>query len=124
MADKATYEKSAAELDLETRLENGNQSHRILTTAEAYVAPTEEEAQGRDFRVEGNKVDGYVGVDPIYQTYANKTDAPVTNKSKSVIDKVTEEFVANLNPVVEAPTEGGSGGPATPAANPTPVVPS
>jgi hypothetical protein len=31
---------------------------------------------GRDFRVEGNDVDGYIGVSPEYRTYANPTDKP------------------------------------------------
>lgn len=33
---------------------------------------------GRDFRVEGNNVDGYVGVSPEYRTYANDTEKPYT----------------------------------------------
>ena len=33
---------------------------------------------GRDFRVEGNDVDGYVGVSPEYRTYANETEKPYT----------------------------------------------
>ena len=31
---------------------------------------------GRDFRVEGNDVSGYLGVDPEYMTYANETERP------------------------------------------------
>lgn len=31
---------------------------------------------GRDFRVEGNDVSGYLGVDPEYMTYANETEKP------------------------------------------------
>lgn len=33
---------------------------------------------GRDFRVEGNNVDGYIGVDPEYRTYAGVADKPFT----------------------------------------------
>lgn len=32
---------------------------------------------GRDFRVEGNVVDGYIGVDAEYRTYANETEKPL-----------------------------------------------
>lgn len=32
---------------------------------------------GRDFRVEGNDVSGYLGVDPEYQTYASETSKPM-----------------------------------------------
>lgn len=35
------------------------------------------EVHGRDFRVEGNDVRDYVGVDPEYRTYANEYDAPI-----------------------------------------------
>jgi hypothetical protein len=35
------------------------------------------EVHGRDFRVEGNDVRDYVGVDPEYMTYANPGDAPM-----------------------------------------------
>lgn len=31
---------------------------------------------GRDYRVEGNDVRDYVGVDPEYMTYANETEKP------------------------------------------------
>lgn len=31
---------------------------------------------GRDFRVEGNDVDGYIGVSAEYRTYANETEKP------------------------------------------------
>jgi hypothetical protein len=35
------------------------------------------EVHGRDYRVEGNDVRDYIGVDPEYMTYANETDAPI-----------------------------------------------
>jgi hypothetical protein len=35
------------------------------------------EVHGRDYRVEGNDVRDYVGVDPEYMTYANPTEAPM-----------------------------------------------
>lgn len=34
------------------------------------------ETMGRDYRVEGNDVRDYIGVDPEYMTYANATEAP------------------------------------------------
>ena len=33
--------------------------------------------EGRDFRVDGNVVDGYIGVDPEYRTYASPTEKPL-----------------------------------------------
>jgi hypothetical protein len=33
--------------------------------------------EGRDFRVEGNVVDGYIGVSPEYRTYANPNEKPL-----------------------------------------------
>lgn len=35
------------------------------------------EVHGRDYRVEGNDVRDYIGVDPEYRTYANEYDAPM-----------------------------------------------
>lgn len=35
------------------------------------------EVHGRDYRVEGNDVRDFVGVDPEYRTYANEYDAPI-----------------------------------------------
>jgi hypothetical protein len=35
------------------------------------------EVHGRDYRVEGNDVRDYYGVDPEYRTYANDTDKPI-----------------------------------------------
>lgn len=54
------------------------------TTADVVVedemapeAAPEVEVDGRDYRVEGNDISGYVGVDPEYMTYANETDRPL-----------------------------------------------
>lgn len=43
------------------------------------VVIVEEEVviDGRDYRVEGNDISGYVGVDPEYMTYANETEKPL-----------------------------------------------
>ena len=35
------------------------------------------EVHGRDYRVEGNDIRDYIGVDPEYMTYANPSDAPI-----------------------------------------------
>jgi hypothetical protein len=40
-------------------------------------APYEHPKGARDYRVEGNDVRDYVGVDPEYMTYANPTEAPM-----------------------------------------------
>jgi hypothetical protein len=37
---------------------------------------------GRDFRVEGNDVDGYIGVDQEYRTYANPTERPYISEDE------------------------------------------
>lgn len=135
---KAEYSKPTSQVDLEARLESGNKSSRVLSTADNYEAPADTEP-GRDMRVEDNDVSNYVGVDPIYQNYAEDTHAPLVSEGddKSPEDKVAEQFVANLSPVVEGPvktddddkdkettTTGESGGPSTPEANLNPVVPS
>jgi hypothetical protein len=128
---KAEFTKSTAQVDLEARLESGNKSDRVLSTADSYEAPKDE--GGRDMRVEGNDVSAYVGVDPIYQNYADETHMP--RKGEAADDKVTEQFVKNLNPVVEGPVEvedeedddtpstGESGGPSTPESTVNPVAP-
>lgn len=73
---KAQYAKPASQVDLEERLAKGNASDKVLSTAE--VRRGEEVPEdGRDYRVEGNETDGYVGVSPEYATYANETEAPL-----------------------------------------------
>lgn len=77
MVDKATYTKPASQLDLEARLENENTSELRLSDAPSRVdeEPVREDG-ARDYRVEGNDVSAYVGVDPIYQNYADETHKP------------------------------------------------
>lgn len=41
------------------------------------VVPDHVVEGGRDYRVEGNDVSGYLGVDVEYQTYANETEKPI-----------------------------------------------
>jgi hypothetical protein len=89
---KAEFRKPASQLDLEARQEKGNASDRVLTTADTYEAPAPGEGDGRDFRVEGNKTDGYVGTNQEYMTYANKTEAPLEVKGETAEGKVFELF--------------------------------
>lgn len=72
---EAQYAKPASQVDLEERLANGNKSFRELSTSDTFEAP-EEDGSGRDFAVEDNELDGYVGTSPEYMTYANETEKP------------------------------------------------
>ena len=99
MADKPQYAKPASQLDLEARQETGNESDRVLSTSDAYKAP-KDSGDGRDFRVEGNKIEQYVGTSPEYATYANKTEEPLAGKSDSAEAKVFAAFEEGLDPKV------------------------
>jgi len=86
MAEKkktAEYAPPASQVDLAARLESGNASDAVLSTSDLAVerqAEQEEKAgedAGRVMQVEGNDVEGYVAVDPIYANYANETEAPL-----------------------------------------------
>lgn len=70
------YAPPASQVDLEARLANGNQSGNILSTADSYPEAVEGDENAREFVVEGNETDDYINVDPIYQNYANETEAP------------------------------------------------
>lgn len=73
--EKASFTKSAQELDLEQR----------------YAAEKGEESEGRDFAVEGNDLSGYRGVSPEYATYSNDTDKPLASEKgafKKLEDRV------------------------------------
>lgn len=74
--DEVTFPKTTAQVDLETRLKNGNKAEY----ASDPVNP-------KDVGVVSD--DGFVGVDPIYQNAANKTDRPIAAKSGP--DKAAEE---------------------------------
>lgn len=101
---KAQYAKPASQVDLEERQEKGNASDRVLTTADSYEASADE--GGRDFRVEGNETDGYVGVSPEYQTYANDTEAPLESDEDSAEQKVFDHYIDNYDtsPVIPSST--------------------
>jgi len=101
MADEkkeAQYAPPASQVDLEERLKNGNVSSRVLSTSDDYK-PAEDDG-GRDYRVEGNKVDEYVAVSPEYATYANKTEAPLATPEENPESEVFKSFAEGLNPQV------------------------
>jgi hypothetical protein len=64
---------------------------------------------GRDFRVEGNDVDGYIGVDQEYRTYANPTERPyVTDDEVKILidaDYPTDVERLTLQAAGQAPAE-------------------
>ena len=94
---KAQYAKPASQVDLEERLEKDNASNKVLSTAE--VRRGEEVSNdGRTYAVEGNKLDGYVGVSAEYATYANETEAPLVGESEDSAEaQVFDSFATQLN---------------------------
>lgn len=79
---EAQYAPPASQVDLERRqaIERGENP--------------DEELPGRDLRVEGNDVSGYYGVDPVYATYANETEAPLRTEEgpeAQVVDRAFAE---------------------------------
>lgn len=110
---KAEYAKPASQLDLEARQERGNASDAVLMTSDVYEAP--EDDDGREFAVEGNDTDGYIGAGPEYRTYANETEAPLSSDEDSAEQKVADYFVETLNtdqvkPGAQASTESDKAG--------------
>lgn len=93
MADdkKAQYAKPASQVDLEERLANGNRSFRELSTSDTFTG-AEDDGKGRDYRVKGNDTSAYVGTDPMYQNYANKTEKPGASPEESVEGQIFAEF--------------------------------
>ncbi len=58
----------------ETKVDEAEDTSAVTETP----APVDEiVVDGRDYRVEGNDISGYVGVDPEYMTYANETEKPL-----------------------------------------------
>lgn len=102
MADKPQYAKPASQVDLEERLKNGNRSQAILSTADSFepAKPGEE----RSYAVEGNKLDGYVGVSGEYATYANETEAPLAGKGveQDVLESFGESYAGAKPGATEA----------------------
>ncbi len=95
--EKANFEPPASQVDLERRQESGNASDRVLSTSDEYARRQAEKSDDekdegvRSFAVEGNDLDNYVGVDPIYQNYANESEAPL--KAEDGPEQVLEEAV-------------------------------
>lgn len=76
---KARYSRPTSQVDLEERLKNDNAAPAVLkdtnpAESTAYYTKT-----------------GFVGTDPVYQNYANETDAP--RKAEDGPDKLAEEYV-------------------------------
>lgn len=101
---EAQYAPPASQVDLERRqaIERGESP--------------DEEVAGRDFRVEGNDVSGYYGVDPVYATYANETDAPLRTKEgpeaqvvdRAFAEKRDDEDVTGNGNLAEVPADFSS----------------
>lgn len=99
--NEARYAKPSSQLDLERRLENENRSSRILSTAPSYKEAVEE-GGAREFAVEDNNLDNYLGVDVVYQNYASDTDEPLEAEGgpeKELLD----QFKENLEAKAERP---------------------
>jgi hypothetical protein len=50
-----------------------------------------ESTEARDMRVEGNDVDAYVGVDPMYMNYANETEKPYPFEDDEQVFQVEQQ---------------------------------
>ena len=89
MADEVEYTKSTAQLDLEAF------QAREKARAAGKRAPEEE---GRSFAVEDNDLDGYIGVSPEYQNYADETHAPLSaeKSAEAVVENRVAEHLEDL----------------------------
>lgn len=98
MADEATFTKPTTVLDME----------RFQAEEEARASGKkpgpDDGTDGRDFRVEGNDTDAYVGVNPEYMTYANETEAPAA--AEEGVEKALEEQHKERLKDIEASTAG------------------
>ena len=89
---KPNYEKPTSQIDLEAR------------QSKDYV-PSAVLVQGNDAEPSDN---GYIGVDPIYQTFANETERPFLSE-KGPESKVEEAWVADeVDTAVSATPSGQS----------------
>jgi hypothetical protein len=98
---EAQYAPPASQVDLERRqaIERGESP--------------DEDTPGRDFRVEGNEVSGYYGVDPAYATYANETEAPLRTtegpeaqvEKRAYSEKRDDEDVTGNGNLAEVPAD-------------------
>lgn len=70
---------------------------------EADVVVEEPVIEGRDYRVEGNDVGGYLGVSPEYMTYANDTEKPLlTDQEKWDYTNQLDHLEGNADEEVES----------------------
>ncbi len=88
---KAEYTKSAAQVDLEERQKRDNENPNLILSTFEGERPEVEDDSARDFTIEGNKTDAYVGVDPVYQNYASTTEKPL--RSEKGAEKALEDEV-------------------------------
>lgn len=104
---KAEYTKPSDRLWQEEQLKN-DESPKVLSTYKDEEQP-ESDGKERELTVEGNQTEAYVGVDPIYQTYANETDAPL--KSEKGVESKLEDRIPEQNnvPSREATASEGEG---------------
>lgn len=106
--NEANYEKPSSQVDLERRLENDNRSSQVLVDSDEYNQRKAdgdlEDTPGRDMRVEGNDISGYVGVDPVYQNYASDTEAPLP-ADEGAESKVFERVATEGDAVVQVSDE-------------------
>lgn len=96
--EKATaqYAPPASQVDLEERRSEDYVNPAILSTSDE-AASREAPQDGRDYTVEGNELDGYVGVSPEYMNYANETEKPEIVISDDEDDRSLEsELIADF----------------------------
>jgi hypothetical protein len=112
MADKTYTTKSSQTIDYEQRLarEKGDD------TGAGDLEP-------RSFAVEGNKLDGYVGVNPEYMTYANVGQAPgvATKGAEAEIEQRLREAPAGVAGAVTKPEPEGDDQPDKPTEGTVPT---
>lgn len=89
MAEKPVYTKPTSQVWAEEQEESGYASNKVLSTFSD--EPPESDGKERKLQVEGNDTEAYVGVDPVYQTYANDTEAPL--KATRGVEQKLEERV-------------------------------
>jgi hypothetical protein len=61
---------------------------------------------GRDYRVQDNDTSQYVGVDPEYMTYANKTEQPLNTAEEQWDLGLLDHLEGNMDEVENTETEG------------------
>lgn len=95
-AEGVEYTKPTTQLDLEAR------------QARERGEEPEGTPQARDFRVEGNETDAYVGVSPEYMTYADDTSKPLFAEEGAEAE--AEARILRDSGVVANPTKDASDG--------------